>query len=206
MIEAISYNKLLLKLRKQHGDALEVPIALLIGSADSNFMKENILQRINDYHHGSNHHINFYFPGYGAYWYGHCGPETVVCSVDEVDWLFSSKLFNEFIIELENRTKWNYSGEVELILVNYRSGQLDFSEVMVFWLDRMVNEGVITSPANLFYSIFRKFRNSSSITNVSDKLTLSQISEGILTEVVNKVPLAKELVKGRHYCTRNILK
>jgi len=203
-LEAVNYNKLLIDLRKRHGYANEIPIALLIGSADSNFMKDNILQRINDYHHGSNHRIDFYFPGYGAYWHGHCGPQTTVCTIDKVNWLYSSKLFNDFIVNLENRTKWKYSGEAELILLNYRNGEIDYSEVLIFWLDKMVNEKIISSPANLFYKIFRKFRNSNSLEGISDSFTFGVIGEAIITEIINSVPLANKLVKGKHYCTKNI--
>ncbi|MGB4659903.1 MAG: hypothetical protein WBI07_12025 [Mobilitalea sp.] len=204
MLEAITLNDLIKDLNKRHGDAEEVPLALLIGSANCNFMRDNILQRINDYHHGSNYGINFYLPGYGAYWYGHLGPQETVCTINDVDWLYSSKLFNEFINELETRTRWEYSGEVELLLLSYKNGTLDFSEVVIFRLDKMVAEGVISSPANLFYKIFRRFKVVNSVHKASDQFTLKYIGEEIVKDITNTIPLVNQLMKGRHYCTRDI--
>lgn len=206
MIESISFQKLKEKLNRRHGDAEEIPIALLIGSADSGFMKKYVLNRMNDYHHASKHHLDFYFPGYGAYWNGCYGEEEIVCEVDNNKWLYSSKKFHEFIEELENETKWQFSGEVELILLNYTKGNLDFSEAIVLHLDQMVKEDVITSPASLFYKIFRKFKKPKTVHKLSDQFTLGVIGKGILSELGKHIPGSKELIKGRHYVTRNLSK
>ena len=204
MIEAISFKALISNLREKYDDATEVPIGILIGNANNSFMEDSILKRIDYYHHRSNKNVDFYFPGYGAYWHGHYGPQTTVCTVNGVEWLFSDKLFVEFVEELETISKWEYTGEVELLILNYRNGYLDFSEVIIFWLDKMVNEGVIYSPANLFEKIFRKFSKAKSVNFISNTLTLGFITNEIIKEILIGVPIAKEFIKGRHYCTRNL--
>ncbi|WHH58263.1 hypothetical protein [Petroclostridium sp. X23] len=201
MLEAISYEGILNDLKQKHGDADEVTIGILFGDANSPFMKEYILNRINQYHHRSSYDVDFYFPGYGAYWHGHCGPQKTVCCIDGVEWLFSDKMFSDFINDFESMSKWSFSGEVELILLNYRKGQLDFSELMVFWLDRMVKDNIIYSPANFFEMLFRKFRKSKSIHETSDELVLKGICNLLIDEIKKHIPLSDLFSKNKYFCT-----
>lgn len=205
MLEAISYHLLIEDLKRKHGSADKVPIGILIGNAHCDFMKDNILSRINQYHHRSNYNIDFYLPGYGAYWYGNCGPQEVVCTIDKVDWLFSDKLFCEFIAQLESVSKWTYSGETELILLNYSNGNLDFSEVVVFWLDKMVRDGIIYSPASFFENIFMLFKNNATVYEVSDRLATRGIGNSIWKILCEQIPILK-LIKNKYFCTRNYSK
>ncbi|ABW19400.1 hypothetical protein [Alkaliphilus oremlandii] len=203
MLEAISYKDLIKDLKKKHGEECQVTVGILIGNAHCNFVKDFILSKIDQYHHRSNHNIDFYFPGYGAYWYGYYGPQETVCVVDGVEWLHSDKLFCEFIDELEYRSKWEYSGETELILINFINGKLDFSEVMVFWLDRMVRDEIIYSPANFFQRIFNMFKNKETLFSVSDKLVLRGIGNSIIDMVKDNVSFL-ELYNNKWFCTKNI--
>lgn len=164
-------------------------------------MKSNILNKINQFHHRSNHNVDFYFPGYGAYWYGCFGEEEVVSIVGGVKWLFSDKLYCEFIDELESHSKWRYSGETELILLNFKNSELDFSEMLVFWLDKMVSDHVIYSPSNLFEIVFRLFKDNNSLFSASDRLALKGISESILELIKEKIPFS-ELLNNKWYCIK----
>lgn len=202
MLEAISFEDMIQDLKEKHGNHSTVTVGILIGNANCNFMKDNILSKINQYHHRSNDNIDFYFPGYGAYWYGHCGPQETVCVVDGVSWLYSDKLFCEFIDVLETKSKYQYSGETDLILINYINGKLDFSEVMVFWLDRMQKDGIIYSPANFFETIFRMFKNNMFVYEASDKLAIKGIGKVIINMLTKKIPLLK-LYENNWYCVRD---
>jgi hypothetical protein len=204
MINAISLEQMVENI-KDNGKTQRA-FAILIGNPNCEFVKNNIISRINEYHHMSNHGIDFYFPGYGAYWYGDIPDQENVCRVDNVDWSFSSEKFCNFIEELERQSKWEYSGETELIILNYKDGKIDYSEVLIFWLDRMVKDGVISSPSNLFQTIFRLFKEGNSVERVSDKMALRKVSTKTIDLVKSKIPLGIGglIDETSYYCTRNL--
>lgn len=202
MVEAISYNDLLEELRNRYKENGTVTVGLLLGNANCNFMKSNILNKINQFHHRSNHNVDFYFPGYGAYWHGCFGEEETVSTVGGVKWLFSDKLYCEFIEELESHSKWRYSGETELILLSFKNGELDFSEMLVFWLDKMVSDQVIYSPSNFFETVFRLFKDNNSVYGASDMLAFKGISESIYELIKQKIPFS-ELLNNKWYCIKD---
>ncbi|WP_300384675.1 hypothetical protein [Clostridium sp.] len=206
MIEAISFEGMMQDLKEKHGDESIVTVGILIGNANCNFVKEYILSKINQYHHRSNSDIDFYFPGYGAYWNGYFGAEEIVCKVNNVDWLYSDKLLFDFINVLETKSKYKYSGETDLILINYKNGELDFSEVMVFWLDRMQRDGVIYSPANFFETVFRMFKDRMSVYEASDRLAIKGIGRCIINMIKEKVSLLGLYDDNNWYCVRDFAK
>ena len=206
MVEAISFDVMMQDLKERHGDESTVTVGILIGNANCDFMKKYILSKINQYHHRSNDYIDFYFPGYGAYWGGYFGAEEIVCKVNGVDWLYSDKLLFDFINILEAKSKYKYSGETDLILINYKNGELDFSEVMVFWLDRMHSDGVIYSPANFFEVVFRMFKDRISVNEASDSLAMKGIGKCIINMIKEKVPFLGLYDDNKWYCVRDFAK
>lgn len=56
---------------------------------------------LNYYHHVTGNNLNFYLPGYGAYWYGTYPDGQVVFKIDGTEWSYSDKMFVEFIEDLE---------------------------------------------------------------------------------------------------------
>lgn len=202
MIEAISYRRLLEGLINKHGNDSIVTVGLLLGNANCDFMKNNILSKINQFHHRSNHNIDFYFPGYGVYWYGCFGQEETVCNVDGVKWLYSDELYCKFIDDLESQSRWRYSGETELILINFKNGEFDFSEMLVFWLHKMVNDQVIYSPSNFFETVFRLFKDKKTVYNASDLLALNGVANSIFEIIKQKTPFS-EVLNNKWYYIKN---
>jgi hypothetical protein len=202
MLEAISFEGMIQDLKEKHDNDNTVTVGILIGNASCNFMNSNILSKINQYHHRSNYNIDFYFPGYGAYWHGHCGHQETVCVVDGVNWLYSDKSLCDFIDVLETKSKYQYSGETDLILINYINGKLDFSEMMVLWLDKMQKDGIIYSPSNFFETVFRMFKNKMLVYEASDKLAIKGIGNIIISMLKEKIPFS-ELYDNKWYCLRD---
>jgi len=85
---------------------------------------------LNYYHHLSGKNINFYLPGYGAYWYGSYPDGQVVAKINGVEWSYSDQMFIDFINDLETYSKWRYSGETELLMLEYKEGKLSFDDVV----------------------------------------------------------------------------
>ncbi|MFP5115965.1 hypothetical protein ACSU64_27010 [Bacillaceae bacterium C204] len=207
--EAISYDHLVNDLQGKGKN--DRALGILIGNPNCEFVKNNIINKIAEYHHRSNYGIDFYFPGYGTLWGGLYGlyPDVEnVCKIKGEVWAFSTQSFCEFIDKLEDCSIWKYSGETELIILNFKNGELDFSEVLVFWLDRMVKEDVISSPSNFFQDIFRMFKHNASIERIRDKLSFNQLGTTIINSIKNSIPykLGKIYDDAKYFCTRNLSK
>lgn len=144
-------------------------VGLLFARPYSTLAKEEILPNLEYFHHRSGDHCDFFCGGYGAYW--NLEPKTfpdqrVVCTINQVPWLFSTIKFNELRKEIESLAKWQYSGGVDLILFNayYNSlneiAALNTMKTAVFNLDRMRTNGIIFSIETLFEDVFRASENS----------------------------------------------
>jgi hypothetical protein len=68
--------------------------------------------------------------------------------------MISAKKFIEFLNEIEAKTKWTFSGDVDLVPTNARfnsendSASLDFTSTIACQLDRMKKDGAIESVAS----------------------------------------------------------
>ena len=127
MIDAITYEDMLECIDNQNQP--EDIVGILITRPDLNTGNE-IVKSLNYYHHLTSHNINFYLPGYGAYWNPEKYPDmNAVTTIDGIKWYFSNKAFVEFVETLECKSSWQYTGESELLLIPYHNKTLDFSEV-----------------------------------------------------------------------------
>lgn len=86
----------------------------------------------------SGKNTNFYLPGYGAYWYGTYSDGRVVTKINGAEWWFSDQMFIQFIDEPETYSSWKYSGESELLILEYKNGRLLFENVIRLQLDNMI--------------------------------------------------------------------
>ena len=106
---------------------------------------KDILNSLEYYHFRTGKSVNFYLPGYGAYWNGNYSDSRAVTTIDKANWLFSNQMFALFIEDVEKNSKWQYSGESELLLFNLKEGTLSYEKMMQFYLDKMIRDGVIYS-------------------------------------------------------------
>ncbi|QPI68550.1 hypothetical protein IR194_04470 [Exiguobacterium sp. PBE] len=204
MLEAICFEDVLNDIRKKRDTKTQI-IGILIANPGTEFVRENILNRISQFHHRSGESMNFYFPGYGAYWHDSIPDSENVCKIDSIQWSFSNKLYSDFIFHLEEVSKYSYSGETELLLLEISGNELRFDNVLVFWLDRMVADGVIYSVSNFFEEIFKITKSGSSIFSLSDTLALRGIGGSMLDLVEMKLPIRK-LMKGKHFLIADFTK
>lgn len=171
---------------------------------------ENLLSRLNYLDERSGKHIHFFLAGYGAY---NFAPDAK--SVDAVyfvdgdliiNWQFSERSFAHFVDELEERTKWKYSGEADVILTD---GWLSFEESIVFDLESMVRDGAIDKPSGLFEAIIRYAKErgyDASAYNLSDKRGIELLGEFGIESILELLPAPgrKLWKKGLHYRIRNL--
>ena len=124
MLEAVTYQEMLRDIN--NNQVKEDTIGILITRPDLEVGK-SILCSLNYYHHVTGNNLNFYLPGYGAYWYGTYPDGQVVSKINGTEWSYSDKMFVGFIEDLEKYSTWKYSGESELLMLKYKNGTLSFS-------------------------------------------------------------------------------
>lgn len=109
MLEALTYEKMMRKLEDRYEEQKK-GIGILFARPTSKFVKDEILHSINFFHHSSGKIVDFFLPGYGAYWYNAYPDAIDVCKIDNVNWSFSDKMFCDFISDIGIISKWKYSG------------------------------------------------------------------------------------------------
>src|SRR5262245_46709604 len=195
-------------------------IGILFAPAGSSVAKAEILPRLDDFHHRSGSHIDFFCAGYGAYWPPGWVPDEQVVAITrdpnghKTEWRYSSKYFNDLLREVKGEAKkWTYSGEVDLLLLNAymvaEEAHLDFSTSVVLQIDQLKADEVIKTVPQLFEKIFSYAEGSpepSMTAGFSDRSGLA-IGRSWLTDLVTSyLPgNAGELwKKGRHYAVLDL--
>ena len=190
-------------------------VGILFCQPTSSLGKNEIVPHLEYFHHRSDFFVDFFCAGYGADWpRGKGEDENPVAVVDGVRWYFSSKRFNEARAELERKTKWNYSGETDLLLVVARKSPgktalLDFSTGIACNLEQMTKDEAISSARAFFENIFRlgkKYDGEDPVSRLSDAMGLERGKNFLLDAVLRFLPEpARKLYKtSKHFVVQNI--
>ncbi|WP_278022346.1 hypothetical protein [Flavobacterium ginsengisoli] len=129
---------------------------MLFAQPDS-FTEDEILKKVDYYNNRSRETIDFFCIGYQPKMFEPA--LSVVTKVNNEDWTFNPENFNNLRIEIERKTKWKYSGSVELVLFNaYIDNEdevkFDFSDALSIDLIKAKNEQLIYSVGEMFEKIF----------------------------------------------------
>lgn len=205
MFEAITYHLMLENIKKNGISADTIGILLTRPKSEAG---KNIIDSLPYYHHRSGKSINFYLPGYGAYWHGSYPDEINIVKIDGTQWSFSNQKYAEFINDIENNSQWKYSGESELLLIEYRNDSLDYSNVLCFNLDAMLRDDVIPSINMFFEGIFREASKQKSVTQISDISGIKTLGQVTIDSVLDAMPsfFSGVIRKERHYLVRDYTK
>lgn len=198
VIEAITYDAMLenIKVKEKEKNTLGILLTRPASKAG-----KDIVETLSYYHHRSGQNMNFYLPGYGAYWYKTYPDEKDVAVIDGAQWSFSNQKYVEFIETLEEHSKWKYSGESELLLIEYVNGRLDYSAVLKFHLDAMLRDEAIPSINVFFENIFRYASNQKNITQISNMTGLKALGHITIDCILEELPnfFGGVIKKERHY-------
>jgi hypothetical protein len=152
-------------------------MGLLFARPECKIAKDEIMPSLRYFHVRSGDNIDVFFPGYIE-----AGQADTGCTTYDVGgkkWAFDETLFNEARRDLENRTKWKYSGEADLLLANIRlidrdvGYRVDFGRVINLDLDMMIRERSIESVPRLLEDVFRfaeHDRSSDPVGKFSDRM------------------------------------
>lgn len=134
--------------------------------------------------------------------------EKVIANIHGVKWSFSNIMFTEFVCELEKYSKWQYSGESELLLVDLKCGILSYERMMQFHLDNMLRDNAILSIHQFFEQLFRVCQEKDNLYQISFAFGLDKSKQFTKEKILEKVPLGlgKVLTQEIYFCVRNMQK
>ena len=166
---------------------------------------ESILNSLNYYHHLTGPAVNFYLPGYGAYWGDNYPDKEIVAKIDGTEWFFSNKHFVDFTKQLERNTKWIYSGESELMLLPLIDGEIIFDKTLVFYLDDMLRDNAIKSIPFFIQQLSRFFVSKSTLDEIHMSLAKDNAIDLIKKIILNNLPhgIGESITKGKYFIIAN---
>lgn len=150
---------------------LRFPVALFFtrdrGAAGTASIRDEIASSFEFWSRDSGEHFDMFFPG----WYFHNGKLR-----------FNLNRFVEYRKEIERVSRWQYSGETDILIVNFdyclqtRQAQFAFDEVIILPVEDMIREKRIGSLAVLLSYIHNAARKSrkpgkhSAVWEMSDRI------------------------------------
>ena len=172
-------------------------IGVLFCRPESSLGEEEVTNNLNYFHYRSDRFVDFYCVGYSAGESSDSGHANhPVACIEGVDWGFSPKRYNFFRAQLENVSRWKYSGETDLVLVVARkqhgtAAALDFSTAIACNLERMKKDGAFTSVRAFFEQIFRfgeTYQGSDPVWVLSDRMGLEKGKNFLQEAVLSLLP------------------
>ena len=121
------------------------------------------------------------------------------------DWYFSTKAFTEFKEKLQDRIRWNYSGETEVLVLQNNPGQknvLNFQNYVAINVNKGIREEYIDSFQSFMESLIRSSkRRVTAMEAIRDvrnsRIRVKDILAGAIDDC-KKVPTpVKEIAKDR---------
>jgi Leucine Rich repeats (2 copies) len=207
MLPAPTLSKVL-EHSKLHPEAL---CCLLFAPPFSKSASEAVIPRLGYLNHRTAQYIDFHCAGYGGYWREDDYPDMeLIGDVRYEDgtiipWAFSQKAFSDFVNELEKATKWRYSGETEVIILNALKL---FEDCLILDIDTMIKDNAINRTSELFESLIQYSRSNESRATAyqySDSKTPNIFGRAVL-DVLSEGPkaLGKTWKSGRHFAVKSI--
>jgi hypothetical protein len=107
---------------------------------------------------------------------------------------------------LEKYSKWKYSGESELLLVDYKNGILSFDRMMQFHLDNMFRDNVIYSVHQFFEQLYRICKDKETLNQVSNAFGLDKAKQIAKERILDKLPIELGIIftQEKYFCVRNM--
>ncbi len=206
MLDALTYQEMLKNIERnseRYGIKNDT-IGILLTRPDLETGRD-ILNSLEYYHFRTGKSINFYLPGYGAYWDDTYPDRKVVTEIDGVKWYFSNEMFVRFEENIERYSSWKYSGESELLLLEYKNNRISFENMMQFYLDQMLRDKVIFSIHNFFEQLFRLCKDKETLIEISGSLGRDKARQITLNRILEKIPmgLGEIFTQEKYFCVRN---
>ena len=148
-----------------------------------------IIDKLNYYHFCSGDKLNFFLPGYMDKEDEEYSYYSKSVKVDKKDWYYSDEVFNVVKEHIKSISKWEYSGNSEIMLIQCEGNEMKFDKVLIFNLDQMLKDNVIDSFDTFIERFFDEIKDKNNIDEVSNALGKKTGIELLLDILINKLPI-----------------
>lgn len=207
MLDALTYQEMLRNIaRNSERYGIENDTIGILFTRPDLETGRNILNSLEYYHFRKGKSINFYLPGYGAYWDDAYPDRKVVTEIDGVRWYFSNEMFVRFEENMERYSSWRYSGESELLLLEYKNHRISFENMMQFYLDQMLRDKVIFSIHNFFEKLFRLCQDKETLNEISGSFRCDKAKQITSNRILEKIPmgLGEIFTQEKYFCIKDM--
>jgi hypothetical protein len=183
------------------------PVALIFGRPTCKVFKEELLPSRKYYHLRSGTNIEIFYMGYADPDAEH----TIAEAFDENN--FSEEFFVRSVSDFETKTKWKYSGETDIILLNsfftpQGEVRLDFTNAFTLPLETAIDSKLIRSGQKFIEDVMNQSRDCAVedvVGRISDVLFLRNARRSFLSWVMGLVKLKPDdLGNAYRSCVRDI--
>lgn len=158
------------QLRERYSEYNHATVGILFVNKNKEFSKEQILGNLDYYHLRSSSYLDFFMPGY---------------DLRDGDNKFDIEEYVQFIEYFERNSKWRYSGETELLLLQFHADTgFDFSKCISIWIDKAVANGYVYSFSVLFEQLVQTARKTVEVPELSKGLMLDNLPELIFENII----------------------
>lgn len=176
-------------------------LLLLVKPSDE--LSSGLIRQFNYYHFAARNFCTIYAPGYTTSKLSEeYLPEPVV-TVDGCAWYYSDRCFAEFIEQLSARLKWQYCGELEILVLqssNNSQSPLNFSNFISLDVMRGLREQYLDSPQRLMQELINASKtevDAKKLVKDSHRLSVAEIVKTAI-ECASPIPNPiKQLLKDR---------
>lgn len=126
-------------------------------------------------------------------------------SILDAEWYFSNKAFVEFKNKLEARIKWEYSGEIEVLVLQNNPGKsepLNFQNYVAINVNKGLREGYIDSFQLFMESLIRSSKRDVTAKNAmaavrKDRISMKRIISDAVKECKRIPAPVKDIISDR---------
>lgn len=189
-------------------------VGILFANPFTPYVKTEILPSIEYFHHRSEKNFDFFCCGYGAYWpTNQYSDQTIATCIEGVNWWFSHEAFVKMVTSFEGRTKWRYSGETELLLLDVNKSKttnedISIESAVVLNLEALQKNQSISSARSLFEKIIRYSKESGNkgAFGFSDSSGMNIAKQTLKESILGLLPdsLAKGYTSAESFAVREI--
>jgi len=215
MITVLSYDEIQNKLRnafmnRYSPNISKAMVGMLFAPPHAPISQKDIIPSLNYYFHRSGDIFDFFCAGYADKYISDSDHEKI--NLGNLEWGFSNKAFNDVRNEIEKKTSWKYSGEVDLLLATAKFEDeevaIDYENAIVMDIDRMISDGAIQSVRRLFEEIIRFVEHNNSddpLIEYSDYKSVRVIGKSLIESLLIALPKALSNYfemgwqRGKHY-------
>lgn len=198
MFPVTNYNGIL----EQEKQSLHKQIVIMLLVKPSDDGADLIINKFNYLHHKSRRYCSIYAVGYSENQFiDGIKADKEIDGVGGQKWFYSDSIFIQFQEDLENRLKWRYSGDPELIILQSDPESrvyLTFSNAVTLDINYAIKQGYIQSFPRFMERLIGASKEHVTAREASKATNLFSIRETILNALLESEKLpkpAKRIIK-----------